>query len=426
MPPETLPPPPTGGELNIKDLGKTRVGGSSINDPELLKRAQAKAGGAPVAAPSPAPDPAPAPVPSPAPEAPAPSPGSKPPPSAATSTPEPSDKPGIKQLREAYEKAQERLKQLEVNSTSTAEQIKESASKLAEAASKLAAREEEIEKTYKPQVQRLSDLEKHNAKLEEQLRIKDFTSSPDWHKAYVKPIADARAEADAYMSELVVPTGEGKERQATRQDFEAVLGASNLNSAVKVAKALFGDDFAQTVINLRTKILGLERIRRAAYDSAALESEAAIKRHAEEQAQFLEKTRALYGQELARIETEEKEWLTAPDTDQELKDAMASGTRDADRIVQGDPKMTREEQVKILARVRSDTIQARAAKILLKRANAKVADLEKQLAGYHKSEPDLKGRTTTAAAAQEPEKITSAQARDHIRSRATELVSKIR
>lgn len=394
-------------------------GSFASRNPGLASAATRLAGGkaaeaaptVPASAPAPATSPAPPPTATPTPPAPAPpppKPAVKAEPATPAPAPEAPESKGIKEVRAALERTQARLKELEATEGSSKKLVQETEAKIATMQQAIAAKEQEITQNYKPQIERLSTLEKELQQAQEQLRIKDYTSTPEWHKAYVKPIADARAEAEALMSELEVKTEDGGTRPATRKEFDMVLGAPNLNQAMTLAKAIFGDDFAQTVVNHRNKIISLERNRHQAQENAALESTEYMKRMESMRLQQMEKNRKLYLEERARLEAEEKEALSPAEEDSEWKDALLEAAKDADRAVAGDPNAPPEDMTRLVAKVRSRSVAAAGYKVLLKRQATKIAELESRLKAYESSEPDVSGRTTpTTSAAGADETATS-------------------
>lgn len=306
------------------------------------------------------------------------------------------EKGGIKAVREAAERRDARIKELEASETATRKEIDDAKASHQASLEKLISYESEIEKTYKPQVQRLTEVEKRLQEREEQLRIKDFTMAPEWHDKYVKPVVEARSEAEALMGELEVNSTDGP-RMATKQDFDAVLSAPNTTQAILKAKELFGDDLAHTVVGYRTKIISAERNRQSAFGKAALESAESQKQQQQKFAQHRESLRQRFTAESERL-FGEAPYIYKPGEDEgDLAEALTEGTKLADLSINGDPNMTEDQFLKVVAKVRS---RAAGFPVLEKRMSKLQAEneaLKQRLKEFESSEPKLEGRTTPGA-----------------------------
>ena len=399
---ESAVTPPKGPAISLSHLGN-RHGKSGMGLPtEAVRKLEALAGvpeadrtqDEAVAISTPANEPKPK-TPTPEPPKPVTPPGNPP---VADIHPKPEtkqdfEKGGIKAVREALERRETRVKELEASETATKKEIADAKAAHLAALEKLTSYESEIEKTYKPQVQRLSEVEKRLQEREEQLRIRDFTTAPEWHDKYVKPIVEARTEAEQLMDELIV-TDENGERKATKQDFDAVLSSPNMTQAVRTAKELFGDDLASTVVGFRTKILSAERTRQGAFKNAALES---AERQKQDQAKFAEHRQALRQKLLAeseRLASEAPHIFKPGEDEKDLAEALAEGTKLADLSMNGDPNITEDAFLKVVAKVRSRAAGYPVMEKRMSKLQAENESLKTQLKEYQRSEPNVEGGRT--------------------------------
>lgn len=392
------PPAPT-GEININQL-VSRSGNRTPLPAETIAAinaaAQANGGASEPAAPSPEPlKPAPTPpaangTPTPATVAPAPP---------ATPAPEPKPKKeGIESVREALERQTNKTRELETSLTATAKEKADAFTKLAELEAKAAKYEKDIESDYKPRVARLEQAEKEIQRTQEILKIKAYQETDEFHSQFVKPLADARAEATELLAEIIINNGDGTARQATQADFDEVLSARSINEAAEIAQTKFGGMVAQTVVNLRSRIRSLERNRKEAVANAALRAEEYEKHtHAQaaQQRQFFHEKLMQATQAAIAADTDT---FTLPEGDAELLAAKTEGEQLADRLLNGDPSLTPDQFVGEIAKGRKNIIAAPVLSKKLAAAKAKIASLEEQLKAYQKSEPDVRTRNGGPAA----------------------------
>ncbi len=310
------------------------------------------------------------------------------------SPPEVPDK-GIKAVREALERATARVHELEASDSTSKKTLAEAQGLLTQLNGKVSTYEKEIESSYKPQIQKLAEVEKRLQEREELLRTKDFTTSPEWHEKYVKPVAEARRDAESLMSELLVNDVDGQ-RAASKEDFQAVLAAPNLNEAARRAKEMFGEEVYQSVVQHRNKILSLERSRKSAFDNAAAESVEHQKRQMADGAAYRERMRSVMVSEMQKIMDADPTVFKPSDEDKETKDALTEGLRLADLATTGDPNFTPEQFMGVVARARAGI----AAEGVLRKRLTKLTNerdmLQNQLKEYQSSEPQVKGRLAPA------------------------------
>lgn len=381
MPPTTDDIKPAPGEMT---LGDTAGAGKPDMRADLMKAAMAVGNPAADAPEPPAPPkdtPKPAATPPVAKETPK-------PPTPEPPKAEPKEPKGIKEVREALERQTAKVKELEASGAATTQQMATALQKQADLESKLSARESEIEKDYKPRMQRLADAEKRLQELDEKMRIHDYTSTSEFHGRFIKPLADARAEAESLMGELEV-NDNGQARVATMKDFDAVLTAPSLNEAARRARILFGDEVFQTVVAKRNSILSLDRRRREAISNAALESAEWQKRNEAEQATNRETA-------MARLLKASEEALgdIRNTDDPELQEALKDGLKFADESIHGNPKWTRDQLADTLGKARAKIAKSSVLEKRVAKLEKQLAEKDELLKQYQVSEPEVVARTT--------------------------------
>jgi hypothetical protein len=377
--PEAPVAPAKGPEINLFDT-------PPVNEPatlpdSILEAAMAMTGAEPPAKPEPKPDPA-KPVAQKPPEKPAPAP--KPAPEV------PKKKEGIDSVREALDRQTAKAEELASSLTATAKEKADAFAKVAELERQLKERDEKIAKEYEPRLAVLTEKEKRLQQAEEQIRIRDYTLTPEYHEKYVTPIIEAQAEAQALISELVVTDGDGAQHAATREHFDYVISAPNQNEAAKRAEQLFGPHVASSVANFRLRLRALESKRQEAQKNAALESIEYEKRSAAQIAQQRENLLKA----VAERESKYIEEFAPPVDDADLIEAFRKGKELVDEVAAATPDMGLDKFADTIARART---AMRKAPILAKKAErlqARVAELEEQLKAYQASEPTVETRRT--------------------------------
>lgn len=388
MPATEAAPKPAPGEIKLDNLGHTGI--RPKLDPSILAKAKEMAGEAPdppkdISLPPKEDKPATTP----------------PAPKEQPKTPEPPKQPEVpddtpkapKQLREALDRAQAKVKEVESRETATAKERADAYAKLAEVEARASKYEQEIETTYKPSLEKLSRIEKQLQEREEQLRIRDYTATQEWHEKYIKPEIEIQNEVHGLLSELVVTNEEGNQIPATIQHFEAVISAPNQNEAANRAKALFGPDMAPTVSNYRLRIRTLHNKKQEALKNAQLESAEWEKKQniAMVQAQELLRKRIL--------DTESKlvQQFKPADDDEELTQALKEGKDLVDRAFQ--TNLSPEQTGDLIAEFRAEVQKSKVSDKIISRIKKENEELKEQLKQYQKSEPEVITRNSTPGSA---------------------------
>lgn len=373
-------------------LGGGRSGGVSL-DAGLISRIHAAAGSTPEEEPEPATPPTPAPAPATQAAPPAPPAPTAPVKKEVPVVKQDKEEKGIKQVREAYERASARVTELDASWKSTTTERDQARAKAQDAETKLAAAEARIQKELEPRVQRLNEVEKRLQEKEEVLRIHEFTRTDFWHDNYVKPIAEVTKESQRLISELTVSV-DGKDTAVTQKHLDYVLSTGTLNETDRRAREFGFPEFAvQRLVDIRSRLGVLQERQSEALKNSQVESENWQK---QQHAQQAENQRRLRTAIESRVATH---LPTLAEGDTEATTAFEEGRQLADLIANGDPKMTMDDVAETVAKARGRIIGHSVQSLTIKRLTTEVGELKKQLAEYRSSEPPVEGRTESASAA---------------------------
>lgn len=296
---------------------------------------------------------------------------------------------GPKALREAYERTKARLKEIEEGELPATRKQK------ADLEAKAAAQEAELTE-YRPLKDRLKKTEEERTVYEEKLRIRDYTEHPEFHEKFVKPVAVAVESARAMVKEMVVVGADGNERPGNDQDFDAVLSAPNITQAMRVAKAIFGDDMGPTVFQQRNTVITAERARQEAFRAAALSSKEAQDRQITAQSEAQSRRKSKYEENRKALLDKDADLFKADPDDSETLEAYETGAALADDFVHGNPKKSEDDFIANAALVRERAASFPVMAVKLKRAKAEIEELKSRLAAFEASEPASGGARRVA------------------------------
>lgn len=365
--------------------------------PEILEAALKAAEGKPGQAPA-TPGPAPAaPTPTPAKATPAPAPPAPQTPPPTTPTPPPANQKGgggIKDLREAYERQNAKVEELNASLTSTSKDKADAYAKLARLEEDLGKANKRITEDLEPRAKRLADVEKKLQEREEMLRVKDYTATGEWHEKYVKPIADTHAEITDLLGELRA-TVDGNEIPATVDHFNHILAAPSLNEAARRASELFGEYAAPQIISLRARLNSLQRRQQEALKNAQLEAIDYEKRVQSQSLQHREAMRNIIFSEAKRLMGAEPEIFAPKEDDTDTVHALANGQHLADLLLDGAPDLTPEGLMSKVGEGRARIIKSFVLEKQLSKAKTQLAEAIGQLKAYQRSEPEVEARAST-------------------------------
>lgn len=271
------------------------------------------------------------------------------------------------ELRAAYEAATTRLKALEteLNTVKTQADKSPEVSRLKE---QLQAREKRLEE------------------LETEFKFTNFERSSEYKEKYEKPMQDAFRAAYAEVGELTLADANGQERQATAADFTTLM-RMNLKDAISKAKEWFGDA-APEILAHRRKILELNRSRTEAIEDYRKNGADRERKAQEAQSQQRERVIKLWDEENKSVAEKFPQWFKPEegDKDPEGNKMLEDGYRMADAAFM-ESNLTPEQRVRVEAMVRHRAAGFGRVVHRLNKAQARITELEKELAAFRSSEP---------------------------------------
>ena len=323
---------------------------------------------------------------------------------------EPAEKPAEKPVEKPAEKAKP-------EKAATLRQAYEaSKAKLAEYEKKLADLEKakptgvtpEEKKAYEDKV---SAAEKRRAELEEHIKYVDYSKSEEYKKQYEQPFFDTYKESRDIVSSLkVTDQTTGEVRQANPEDFDAIVAISDINDRADKIEELFGTGIkAQQVLAAAEKTMAAWKAKENAlstYKTKAGEMEKArMEARTKESGEILKAFKETAAEGVTKFPH-----LFAPSEGDEKGNAalesgfaiakLAFGAIEAadaaklpqwvqERMVNG--KLPPVEMAKLHAAIVNKAGAFDRQVLKTRSLEAKIADLQKQLAGYKGSSPDNGG-----------------------------------
>lgn len=235
--------------------------------------------------------------------------------------------------------------------------------------------------------EQLTSAQKELQRLQDEIRYVNYEQSPEYNEKYKVPSEKAFNAAYADISELKVEEN-GETRAATNNDFLRLLKLP-LGDATTAARQMFGDAAPEMMAH-RRKIIDLNNARAEAvkeYRDKGAQRESAAKQEQSAREQH-------FHSEYKRItdETAKKypQFFGPEEGDEKGNELLKSGFDFIDRI-NSDKTLTPEQQLAMRSQVK---LRAAAYTRELHRSlqlRNRVADLEKELEAFKKSEPGIKG-----------------------------------
>lgn len=259
----------------------------------------------------------------------------------------------------------------------------------------------------------VAQYEKRMQEMENELRYVDYTKSNEYKEKYEKPYVDAWIQGRSDVSQLIVaevkdPTTDEiiqPRREATPEDFDALMQARNNMEATDLATKMFGSAASEALAARREVLKRLseknQAIERYRKEGAERESKMASERETHQKAYFesLSKERA------AAVEKHSK-WFKPDEGDAEGQKILDQQFHLEERLKQGGKQLAPDDK----PFTPQDYIKATAARENMATAfplvvhkykvlEKKLAEKEAALAEFEKSKPTSEAggnnRTTT-------------------------------
>lgn len=248
-------------------------------------------------------------------------------------------------------------------------------------------------KTWKD---RAEAAEKRNGELEREMQFVDYSKSKEYTDKFVEPLKKEWARTAADLKEIIIEVDDGQggvtQREATTDDVVR-LANMPLGEARRTAKALFGD----TADDIMAHVRELRRLSDAQHEALSQARDASQKRAEQlkaDQSARSQQAETWWKEKNQQLAQKYPKWFAPDPEDPEFSELLKKGFAMADRLftptAETAPK-TLEEKVRLDAQVRNRAAAALPLAHKLKKAHARIAELEKELADYQRSEPGAGG-----------------------------------
>ena len=287
---------------------------------------------------------------------------------------------------------------------------------------------------------KLAEYEKKTKELDERLRYKAYEESDDYKSRFYQPFLDAYSNARQKVATLkVVERKDDMEnvvqqaRQGTPEDFDQIMRQGDDDVAGEMAERLFGRN-APTVIYHREKVQELNGQRVKAIEDfrkTGLDREANQRKQFEETSKGIQKETNDYWQKHLREPIEKyphlfKEVEGDEKGNELLRKGMDMAVMAFKNMNPMDPRLTSGEREQVIAAHAAVFNWATAGPRLAhqnKTLKAKVAELEKDLEAYEKTEsPGASDGAGRATAGKSDGRVTMNSVLADLEKRATPLV----
>lgn len=254
-----------------------------------------------------------------------------------------------------------------------------------------------VEDTEKNQIREtLTQREKKLAELEGEIRYVDYTKSEEYKNKYHDPYVATWQNAVAEVSQLTVKNADGSERSATADDFEKLMAIGNPNEALRAAGELFGDPAkAAFVMTQAGTVKQSIRTAQAAIQDFRTQGAERAKKQQEQFERTSKETTAKWRQLNEQTVSDNPEIYQPEDGDEEGNEILAKGFERADAAFGGHitdehgnkRPPTPQEMIEINSALRNKAAAFDRVVHRLTKQQARVAELESQIAEYEKSGP---------------------------------------
>ena len=250
---------------------------------------------------------------------------------------------------------------------------------------------------YKTLTEKAAAAEKRAQELENEIRFVNYRKSKEFTDKYEKPYQEAWAGAISELEELTVKVRTGTddlgeptygERKANPNDL-MMLANLPLGEARKLAKEMFGDN-ADDIMAHRRKIRELSDAQNKALKDAETMAKEAEETRGQQSKAMLEQTGQLWQAANKTLAEKYPKWFAPTEGDEEGNNLLQKGFATVDRMFAPTPETqpkSPQEAVALHALIRNKAANHDRMALGLKKANARIAELETELKAYQESEP---------------------------------------
>ncbi len=322
------------------------------------------------------------------------------PPSDTTKTPEPPKQP--EKVKKPADFLREKLSKTEQERDT----FKSELEKL-----KTSAPTEDPEK--KSLAEKLQATEARLKQMDDEMRFVNYEKSTEYKDHYEKPYHDAWQSGRNWISRLKANGDDGNPRQATAQDFDAMaqMAMQDPDAAANALEAMFGPTKAATIATHITKVLDAGRTMTEALEHYRKEGGVRAQQSQEQQAKLHQELESVWKSAIdpKTVPDKFKPWVLPKGADdqgnpldQDGDELLTRGLAEFDKAQSEDardPRLTLDQRKAIINRAAA--IRNKAANFprlvrWIEQRDAKIAELEKALKGYQKSEPGAGEERTDA------------------------------
>jgi hypothetical protein len=237
---------------------------------------------------------------------------------------------------------------------------------------------------------------KARQELETEMRFTNYERSPEYKEKYQQPYDEAWNSGRELVAKLKFTDAEGNAQPATAQHFDELMKLyfSDPDKAAETVASLFGAK-AAFITPQMAEVAKAARAAQTAIETYRKNGSEREKQRAEFSTNFLKAVHSEWSerQKPDLIPDKYKPLLTAKEGDDEGNRLLENGYKKFDEVMRQDartPGLSKEKRQEILDATAAQRHLAANARRLMKWnevKDAKIAELEKALADYGKSEP---------------------------------------
>jgi len=237
---------------------------------------------------------------------------------------------------------------------------------------------------------------KARIELEQEMRFTNYERSPEYKEKYQQPYDEAWNAGRETVSKLKWTDAEGNAQPATTQHFDALMQQyfADPDKAAETVAQLFGPKAAFITPHM-AEVAKAARAAQAAIETYRKNGSEREKQGAELRSNFLKTVHSEWSerQKPDFIPEKYRPMLTPKEGDDEGNRLLENGYKKFDEVMRQDartPGLTKEKRQEILDASAAQRHLAANARRLMhwnQIKDAKIAELEKALADYQKSEP---------------------------------------
>lgn len=232
---------------------------------------------------------------------------------------------------------------------------------------------------------RVSELQKENEALKEEIRFANYQKHPEFVDKYQKPYLEAWNKAVSEISQLNITTEDGQTRKATAADFLA-LAQAPLDQLDGLAEEWFPKSAARVIRHVE-KIRDLAEAQEQALNDARKGAGEREKVQTEQQKQQSEAVAKAYTESSVELAQKYPKWFAPEDGDAAGNELLKKGFEYADSVFNKGGNLNPEQKAKRLAVVRAKAANHDRLASRLKAASARIKELEADIKAYEESEP---------------------------------------